>query len=65
MAALAPFDPSHRLRLVEGAIAGAYPVSRADAATKIRLIIASPVHLMRTGYGLRGRDGVLVTETVI
>jgi DNA-binding NarL/FixJ family response regulator len=52
--------------LVEGAIAGAYPVSRDDAATKIRLIIASPVHLMREGLAaaLRGRNGLLVTETV-
>jgi two-component system, NarL family, nitrate/nitrite response regulator NarL len=66
VAALAPFDSSHRLHLVEGAIAGAYPVSRDDAARKIRLIIVSPVHLMREGLAaaLRGRDGVVVAETV-
>jgi two-component system, NarL family, nitrate/nitrite response regulator NarL len=63
--ALAQSDPLHRLHLVEGN-AGAYPVSRADPAREIRLIIASPVHLMREGLAaaLRGRDGVMVTETV-
>jgi two-component system nitrate/nitrite response regulator NarL len=64
--ALAQSDPLHRLHLVEGVDAATYPVSRADAATEIRLIIASPVHLMREGLtaALRGRDGVVVTEAV-
>jgi two-component system, NarL family, nitrate/nitrite response regulator NarL len=64
--ALAQSDPLHRLHLVDGVDAGTYPISRADAAREIRLIIARPVHLMREGLAaaLRGRDGVMVTETV-
>jgi DNA-binding NarL/FixJ family response regulator len=66
VAALAPFDPSHRLHLVEGVVAGTDPVSRPEAAAALRLIIASPVHLMREGLAavLRGRDEMLAAEAV-
>lgn len=66
MAALAQFDPSHRLHLVEGVAAPACPISRAEAAAAIRLIIASPVHLVRDGLAaaLRGRDGIIVLDAV-
>jgi two-component system nitrate/nitrite response regulator NarL len=66
VAALAQFDPSHRLHLVEGVAAPACPISRAEAAGAIRLIIASPVHLVRDGLAaaLRGRDGIIVLDAV-
>jgi two-component system nitrate/nitrite response regulator NarL len=66
VAALAQFDPSHRLHLVEGVAAPACPISRAEAAAAIRLIIASPVHLVRDGLAaaLRGRDGIIVLDAV-
>jgi two-component system nitrate/nitrite response regulator NarL len=60
----AQFDPSHRLHLVEAVAAPACPVLRAEAAAAIRLIIASPVHLVRDGLAaaLRGRNGVIVLD---
>src|SRR5262245_3469233 len=66
VAALAQFDPSHRVRLVEGVAAPACPVSRAEAAAAIRLIIASSVHLVREALAaaLHSRDDVIVLETV-
>jgi two-component system nitrate/nitrite response regulator NarL len=63
VAALAQFDPSHRLHLVESVAAPACP---AEAVVAIRLIIASPVHLVRDGLAaaLRGRDGIIVLDAV-
>jgi two-component system nitrate/nitrite response regulator NarL len=66
MEAAARSDPSHRVRLVAGIAAEAYPNSRVDAAARIRLIIVSPVHLVRDGLAeiLRDRDGLALAGIV-
>jgi two-component system nitrate/nitrite response regulator NarL len=66
MAAVARSDPSHRIHLVGGVAALDSAAPHAETETQIRLIIASPVHLVREGLTaiLRDRDGLALAGTV-
>ena len=66
MAAVARSDPSHRMHLVGGVVAYESSPPHGGAATKIRLIIGSPVHLMRDALAafLHYRDGFVVLDAV-
>jgi two-component system nitrate/nitrite response regulator NarL len=66
MAAVARSDPSHRTHLVGGVVAYGSSAPHAEVSTKIRLIIASPVHLVRDALAafLHCRDGFVVLDAV-
>jgi two-component system nitrate/nitrite response regulator NarL len=66
MAAVARSDPSHRIHLVGSATAHESPALHVGTATQVRLIIASPVHLVREGLAaaLHGSDGIVVLDAV-
>jgi DNA-binding NarL/FixJ family response regulator len=66
MAAVARSDPSHRTHLVGGVVAYGSSAPHAEVSTKIRLTIASPVHLVRDALAafLHCRDGFVVLDAV-